>query len=132
MQEIRRNGILYSVIIELSNLEKGVTWYGDKESSLQVGSRKYRGTKGKALKSHIHEPCVREVRRTQEAVILVEGKLTALIYDEKGALLQEYNMREGDCVIFYCGGHGFKVFSDRCVAYEIKSGSYVNDVKEIL
>lgn len=131
MQEVKRNGILYAVIIELSNLEKGVKWYGTREDHIQVGSRKYRGGKGKILQAHIHEPAVREIRRTQEAVILVEGKLTATIYDEQGKRLQEYNMREGDSIVFYAGGHGFKIYSDRCTVYEIKSGSYINDVKEI-
>ena len=131
MREIKDGAKVIAMIIELSNMEKGVTWYGVRENYIQCASRKYRGTKGKELKAHIHEPVVRELRRTQEAFILIEGKISVLIYDDAGKKLQEIDLKPGDCAIFFSGGHGFKVYSDRCVAYEIKSGSYANDVKEI-
>ena len=121
-----------AVIVELANLEKGVTWYGTKDDSLQFGSRKYRGEIGKEIKAHSHEMAVREIRRTQEAFVLVEGKMTVVLYGESGNKLQEIKLKPGDCCLFYAGGHGFKVYSDRLVAYEIKSGCYVNDSKEIV
>lgn len=131
MQEIKKDGILYAIAIEFKNLENGVKWYTSDEDTLQVCTRKYKGAKGKALKNHWHEKVSREVVQTQECMILIEGRMSARIYDMKQVLFKTIDMRPGDAMVFLCGGHGYSIHSDRCIAFELKAAKFVRDLVEI-
>ena len=132
MQEVKKDGILYAIHFSLDNMPNGFNWHGTKDDTMQLATRKYKGEIGKKLRNHWHEKIVREVNKTQECMILIEGKMKARVYDKNNILLKEMDMRPGDCVIFYTGGHGYTVCSDRFMAYEVKAGKYVDDMKEIL
>ena len=128
MQEIKKDGIIYAIFIETKNLENGVKWYTGPEETLQVCTRKYRGAKVKHLQHHYHEKIVREIIETQECYILIEGRLSAKLYDNKKRMFRELDMREGDILILLRGGHGFTIHSDRCTIYEIKAAKFVKDI----
>lgn len=131
MQEIKKDGILYAILIESKNLENGVKWYTGPDDTIQVCTRKYKGVRNKKLKCHFHEKIVREVLQTQECLVLIDGKLSVRFYDLKQNLFKEIDMKNHDVLIIFCGGHGFDLHSDRCVLYEVKAAKYVKDIVEI-
>ena len=131
MQEIRKDGVLYAIYIETRNLENGVKWYTGTEDTIQVCTRKYRGHKNKVLKNHYHEKAVRDVLQTQECIVIIEGRLTVRIYDNKQRLLKEIDLSAGDVIILLQGGHGFTVRTDKCIIYEVKAAKFIQDLTEI-
>ncbi len=131
MQEIRKDGILYAILIENKNLENGVKWYTGAEDTIQVCTRKHKGAKNKVIKSHFHEKAVREVIQTQECMVLIEGKITVSIYDFKCRKIKELDLVAGDIIIYLIGGHGETIRTDRCVIYEVKAAQFIKDIVEI-
>jgi mannose-6-phosphate isomerase-like protein (cupin superfamily) len=80
--------------------------------------------KGKSITPHRHLPLERNTVGTSEAWIIMSGLLTAQIFDIDNSPVETVELRVGDCMILYRGGHTFTVMSEDVVLYEIKNGPY--------
>ena len=81
--------------------------------------------KGKIVKSHLHKPIVRGTIGTQEAWIVISGKIRAEIFDINKDKISENILMSGDCIVLYRGGHSMQVLEDDTVIYEVKNGPYL-------
>ncbi len=89
---------------------------------LQVSARNLKlGTK---IKSHKHNPQERKTTLTQEAWIILSGKLKAVLYDLDDSFLTEIILESGGCIILFRGGHSLEVVADNTKFYEFKNGPY--------
>ena len=71
---------------------------------------------------------------TQEAWVVISGKLLAEIYDIDDSVLKNIIIEEGGAIILYRGGHALEVLEDNTIFYEFKNGPYggiENDKKQI-
>lgn len=123
MKEIRHNDKLYAIIDDISTLKDGVTWYGGDEDYLQVCRQNF--DKGKVFKTHKHKERPREIPKTQEAIIVINGFLKVWVYDNDKNLIAEDIISPAGVGIFYDGFHGFETLSPLTVFYEIKHGQFV-------
>ena len=120
MKEIKLGEEVYAILVN-HGFTEGTEWFGSQHESLQASRMVY--SAGKEFKAHVHIMNPRTIKRTQEAFVVISGKLAVDVYDRNYVLLGTLEAGAGDLVIVYRGGHGVRVLED-CVAFEIKAGSY--------
>jgi cupin fold WbuC family metalloprotein len=84
--------------------------------------------------AHKHLPINRTTIGTQEAWIVIEGKIVADIYDIDDKKISEVTISSGDAIVFYRGGHSLTVIENDTIFYEFKNGPYngkENDKQQI-
>lgn len=79
----------------------------------------------KTFRAHRHIECIRDSNMTQEAWVIVGGRIIATFYDLDDSHLKEVELRPGDCCITFRGGHNFEVLDEGTLAYEFKTGPYL-------
>jgi hypothetical protein len=82
-------------------------------------------SKGTKVKAHRHLRIERVTDLTQEAWVIVRGKVLARFYDLDGSFMCEEQASSGDVVCFYRGGHSLEVLEDDTLFYEFKNGHYL-------
>ena len=104
---------------EITNSRQNIT---PDEEFLQAGVKL---TKAEDFfKAHKHLPCNKIVTTTQEAWVILDGKVEGTFYDLDDSLLCSLEMNDGDCVVIYRGGHSLKILDDNTILYEFKNGPY--------
>ena len=73
---------------------------------------------------HRHMPIVRSTLGTQEAWVVIEGKVLATLFDIDNSKLAEIELDAGSCMIFFNGGHSLRALEDNTFFYEFKNGPY--------
>ena len=128
--KIESNGDLYALLVS-DQPAAGTEWFGNQYEPLQASRWRYAA--GKEFRAHKHILNPRTIKRTQEAFVVIRGKLQIDISDEKNYPIGSLTAGPGEAIIVYRGYHFIKVLED-CVAYEIKAGQYtsVSDDKEFL
>ncbi len=89
---------------------------------LQVAAKKLE--KGKTFRPHKHKVFPRQIDKTHEAWVFLEGKVMASFYDLDDSLYLEVCLEKGDCAVAYNAGHSFVVLEEDTVLYEFKNGPY--------
>lgn len=107
--------------------EKDRVDIGDENQFLQVA--KQSRFVGNDADPHQHRINVRTIHATQEAWVVIRGKIQTSLYDIDDAFLDSIVLSAGDCLVTFYGGHGLKVLED-VVIYEFKSGQYLGQEKD--
>ena len=89
----------------------------------------YNVSKGKVFQAHFHNPLERTTSITQEAFIVIKGKLILTIFDIDHTEVAKRELNQGDCAIMKMGGHSFEVGEDT-IFYELKPGPYLGKEKD--
>ena len=79
----------------------------------------------KEFKPHMHPDRPREVTKTQEVLMILNGSLEVKFFDFDKKLIFEGVIKSGNVVVSYYGWHGFNVIEDDTVMLEVKVGSYM-------
>lgn len=125
---IEENGIIFAKKISLDNIEKGICFYSNDEDFIQVGTWNYE--KGRYLDAHNHNIVERKINRTNEVIIILDGKLKIDIYDENDEKIAELEAKKNDLLIMMNGGHGYRILEDNTKVIEIKNGPYLGAEKD--
>jgi hypothetical protein len=89
---------------------------------IQISARKF--DELIEVPAHKHFKIDRKTDRTQEAWIIIEGKVKAEIFDLDDRLIAEQVLTAGDCIVLFRGGHSLKVIDKNTIMYETKNGPY--------
>lgn len=117
-------GNLLAILLTRSPSPKpGVHFYTDGELSQQVAFISHR--KPTAIIPHKHNLVQRTVKVTQETLIVLNGYMTAYIYDNNQKLVAERDVDVSEVLVLVSGGHGFKI-PIACEMIEVKQGPYLN------
>ena len=92
------------------------------EEFLQVSGRKLK--LGTIVPAHKHLQINRITKITQEAWVVLKGKVKGIFYDLDDSILHESILTDGDCIVLYRGGHSLEVLEEDTVFYEFKTGPY--------
>ena len=76
------------------------------------------------VKAHKHKYQKRTTNLTQEAWIVLKGKVKARFFDLDDKQIFETILKNGDCISIFRGGHSLEVLEDKTVFYEFKNGPY--------
>lgn len=123
MKVIEKNGMVLARHISTTDLAEGLSFYSKDEEYIQVGSWRY--NQGKELLAHIHNEVKREVLRTQEVLLVTQGKVKACIYDLQERLAEEIVVQAGEILVLLQGAHGYTILEDDTRVIEIKNGPYL-------
>ncbi|WP_270446863.1 hypothetical protein [Fusobacterium varium] len=123
IKEIRKNNEILARHITGDEIKEGLSFFSNDNEYIQVGSWNY--NKGKELLKHIHNEVTREVRRTQEVLYIIKGRIEAEIYDLEKSLIETIIVNEGDILILLESGHGYKILEEGTKVLEIKNGPYL-------
>lgn len=115
------DGILLAYKIE-KELPEGLCPYSNEQDFLQVLSWNYQG--GTKLKAHRHLPSPRNIAYTQEAVVVISGRVRVEIFDLRLKLVKKILLATGECLVFLHGGHSYEILEDKTRVFEIKNGPY--------
>jgi len=124
-EEIIVDGQLCAIILLVDFDEPGIQFFTPNELSQQLASMSY--TTGKVIPAHTHNPVVREVSYTQEALFIRKGKVRVDFYTQQREYRTSRVLSAGDVILLISGGHGFEVLEDLNMV-EVKQGPYVGDM----
>lgn len=121
-EDIRHGDKLLARYVPAGAWQPGLSFFTEDQHFIQVGSWNY--ASGKALQAHVHNRVDRQVERTQEVVYVRKGRLLASVYASDGTLVREVTVAEGDTIILFDGGHGYRILEDGTEVLEVKNGPY--------
>ncbi|WP_435145593.1 hypothetical protein [Halobaculum sp. P14] len=81
---------------------------------------------GHEIEPHYHKDVVREVERTQEVLVIREGKVRVDIYDDDEREIESLTLEDGDVILLAAGGHGFEMLEETEMV-EVKQGPYAGE-----
>jgi mannose-6-phosphate isomerase-like protein (cupin superfamily) len=124
VEKITHNGTLLAVIVDHRFRESGIHFFTPDDLSQQLAFMRHPA--GKIIDPHIHNPVPREVRYTQEVLLLRKGRLKVNFYDENRCYLESRILEAGDVILLAEGGHGFEVLEE-IEMIEVKQGPYAGE-----
>ena len=124
--EVRNKKTLYALIIKKKRkfIKKGVDFVTSEKDLLQLGFLNHK--KNHIIKPHIHIKKRRIINYCTEVLLIEEGKVKIKFFDNKNSNIKKDKiLNNGDIVILFEGGHGFKVL-EKTKIVEVKQGPYVD------
>ena len=79
--------------------------------------------KGHIIQPHYHNKIIREIDYTCETLVIRKGRLEVSLYENQ-EIIYLFEIKTGDILTLYSGGHGFKVLEELEMV-EIKQGPYI-------
>ena len=79
---------------------------------------------GITVPAHRHLQTTRNTDLTQEAWVVLKGKIKANFYYVDDSFLCERELSSGDVIVLFRGGHSLEVLEDGTIFYEFKNGPY--------
>jgi len=126
--QVLKNGEIYAMVLRRDFSRPGPNFFTPGEFSQQLGMLIH--PKGKVVKRHRHKLVKREIFRTQEVLVLLEGKIRVELFDDDGEKLKTLFMKPGDAILLARGGHKVDVL-ESAKMIEVKQGPYAGfDDKE--
>jgi hypothetical protein len=124
VETIVHEGCLFAVIVSHRYDKPGISFFTPNELSQQLAYMHHPA--GKIIEAHVHNPVAREVRLTQETLLIKRGKLRVDFYDDGQNYLESRVLEAGDVILLIQGGHGFEVLEE-LEMFEVKQGPYAGD-----
>ena len=121
-EEVSYNGKLIAWILRGKTEVSKKIFPSKKEDFLQVGCIPL--NEKEELQPHHHRENLRVVKKTQEVLFVVYGKIQVDFYDRK-IKFSEKIINEGDVITLLDGGHGFVALEPSYII-EVKQGPYVS------
>jgi len=120
--------ILLAIIIRREYKAEGIEFFTEHEFSQQLGYMNR--PRGYRIAPHKHRELSREVKQTQEVLLVRSGKLRVDLYTDEHILVESVVVQEGDVILLASGGHGFEMLEDSEII-EVKQGPYHGDQDKI-
>lgn len=117
-------GIEYGIIIRASFHDEGIRFVTPGDYSQQLAYMHHQ--EGKRIDAHVHNEVHRDIRLTQEVLVIRKGRLRVDFYTEEQEYLESRVLSQGDIILLVSGGHGFKVLEE-VEMIEVKQGPYVGE-----
>ena len=114
------NNTIMALYIPCEYSAKGIHFLTDDSAFQQVAYMSH--SEGHVITPHYHNCVERKVDYTCETLILRKGILAVDLYENQ-VLVYQFNMKAGDILTLFSGGHGFKVIEDVDMV-EIKQGPF--------
>jgi mannose-6-phosphate isomerase-like protein (cupin superfamily) len=124
VEEIIYEDRLLAIIVSSRFNQPGIHFFTPNELSQQLAYMSH--PTGRIIPPHVHNPVVREVQYTQEALFIRKGRLRVDFYSSEQHYINSRILVAGDVILLITGGHGFEVIEDLEMV-EIKQGPYVGE-----
>ncbi len=124
IETFESGGIRYAEIIRKSTWVEKTAFFSPKDSSMQLGLLAHKA--GFSEKPHYHKPIKRIISNLQQMFVVQKGKVAVDFFDDKGTLLGDVTLNEGDAILLMNGAHSLRALKDsQCVS--VKQGPFLGD-----
>jgi len=128
VENVLHNEKLLSVIIRANYKSDGIEFFTPNDFSQQLAYMNR--AKDYVIPPHLHNAVQRDVRFTQEVLIIKSGKVRVDYYDDNRNYLESRVLYQGDVVLLAYGGHGFEMLEDSEII-EVKQGPYAGEMDKV-
>jgi hypothetical protein len=125
VETIHHKGFTLAIIIRFSYEPPETAFLTDGECSQQVGFVVH--PQGHEIERHVHAPHPRVISDFTEVIFVKRGKMLTDIYDPEKNLVTTREIRTGDLLILFFGGHRFRMLEDT-ILLEVKQGPEAQSV----
>lgn len=126
-KEIFHDQDLIASIHSINDIPKGLQFLTNENDYIQVGTWNYDNDVN--LEPHYHNYFERSSFRTQEVVVVLDGRIKCNLYTEKGHLIEGVILEKNDIIIQYQGVHEYITLEESKVL-EVKNGPYYGPEKD--
>ena len=112
---------LYAVVIPFDTQFSGVEFITDKYQEFQIGMMKRNGLNNVPKHRHLNQK--REIFKTSESLIILEGSLTISLWTNDNIFIKEIKIEKPSLVTLFTGYHKIR-FNSETKLIEIKQGPY--------
>jgi hypothetical protein len=119
---------LAAIVIRKDFSKSGIEFFSPGEFSQQLGYMKR--PKGYKIPPHLHLLHPREIKLTQETLLVKSGKVKVKLYNQNKLLKKTLILKTGDVILLASGGHGFE-FLEESELIEIKQGPYMESEDKV-
>ena len=124
IERISVDGTWLAIIVRSEYQERGTHFFTEDQLSQQLAFMRHPA--GRLIQPHVHNPVPREVKFTQEALFIRNGRLRVDFYNADQRYLESRILGPGDVILLIQGGHGFQVLEE-VEMIEVKQGPYVGE-----
>jgi len=128
MKSIIINNRILAIIIPADFKANGIHFFTPDDFSQQLAYMCHPA--GKVIQPHIHNLVVREVKYTQEVLVVRKGKVRVDFYSDDREYLESTILETGDIILLASGGHGIEMLEETEMI-EIKQGPYAGDADKV-
>ena len=122
IKSIVDNNITLGIVMGLGDFKEGVNFHGSKSEFIQVAT--FKRNRSFIGRNHRHIKRVREITKTQEVMVVLEGSCEIRVFDIDDKRVFVGILKRGDFFISYYGGFGYTVLSQEVSMVEAKVGPY--------
>ncbi len=120
-EKIEQGGQVFAIVLRKEFSKPGVHFLTPGEFSQQLGMLVH--DKGKVVDRHRHKLVRREIMRTQEVLVILQGKIRVQVFTDEAELLKTVILKAGDSILLATGGHRVEVL-EKAKILEVKQGPY--------
>ncbi len=124
IEHIDHDGVLLAIIIRSTYHKDGIEFFTPDEFSQQLAYMAR--PQGYRIQPHIHNEVHREVKLTQEVLLIRSGKVLVDFYNQQREHVCDVIVETGDVILLATGGHGFRML-EPTEMIEVKQGPYCGD-----
>jgi mannose-6-phosphate isomerase-like protein (cupin superfamily) len=128
IERIVDGDLLLAIVIRKEYKAEGIEFFTENHFSQQLGYMNR--SAGYVIPPHKHREVNREVRQTQEVLIIRSGRVRVDLYRDDQQYVDSVIVRAGDVILLASGGHGFEMLEDSEII-EVKQGPYSGDEDKI-
>lgn len=121
VEEIKIGDILCAIVLRKEFHDPGANFFTPDEFSQQLGMLIH--DKGKRVERHRHKLIKREIFRTQEVLVLIEGKIRVDLFTDEAKKIKTLDLNAGDTILLASGGHSVEILEPSKIV-EVKQGPY--------
>ncbi len=129
MKILDSSGKNLAYVIKKEDINKEKNFITDNDEEFQFAS--FNLQKGTIINDHIHPDQKREVYKTTEVLVVIEGEMIVKIYDDSKQLIEQVTLTTGDSICLIAGGHGI-LTTENCKFIEVKQGPYTESIDKKL
>jgi hypothetical protein len=126
---IKKGNDLLAVIIRRKYTKNGAEFFTPKEFPQQIGFISKQ--KGEIIPNHTHKLIKREIKLTQEVLVIRNGEIEVTLYDKNKKYFTSRVLEKGDVILLTGGGHGYKALKNTEMV-EIKQGPYLGKNDKVI
>jgi len=127
-QLIKDKNKVLAIILRNGNYPAGLTFYNSDRDFVQVGTWHYQ--KGFKVKAHRHKVFKRIASRTQEVIMVKQGKMRVEIFNNQDKKIKNILLKKGEVMIYLAGGHAFEILENNTQIFEVKNGPFLGVAKD--
>jgi len=124
IRHIFHESTMIALVIPGDYRDDGIKFFTPQEFSQQVGYMNRPA--GYIVQPHIHNEIHREVRLTQEVLIIRSGRVEIDLYTSDKDYLESVQLVGGDIILLAAGGHGLN-FLEESEIIEVKQGPHAGE-----